>query len=272
MRYLRLAERLEPDELTGILRTEAQSYQRLAELRPIQPARDLPVDINLTRALALHERLRRMDMPPAEALAAALARLRGLLADGQVDAALEALKTMEAIPTRSARDAREVSAVAVSVRARYAQSLRRWEALKRSLPWKDLAPAERALLLSRRDLGLIDEAIRELASANTLPRRARLQLGDLYLRRGLTRQARRTYRRVSQPDWTVELRLALCDWADGDFAPAARKLASAFSRKAWAQSSLSLLRPNSRHSLMTWVASGRPRRLRMRASASLAEK
>ena len=86
--------------------------------------------------------------------------------------------------------------------------------------------AERALLLVRADIGLINKAVLELAAARSLSRRGRVQLGDLYLRKGLAAEARRTYRQVTEPDWTIRMRLGLCDWAEGDFAGAVGRLES----------------------------------------------
>ncbi|MCD4699101.1 MAG: hypothetical protein K8R91_00815, partial [Phycisphaerae bacterium] len=92
-----------------------------------------------------------------------------------------------------------------------------------------LAPDMRALLLLRKDVGLINRAAAELESAGDfLPRQGRLLLGDLYLRKGLVEKAKKVYESVeNQKGWDVRMRLGLCGWVAGDFAAAEAALFSA---------------------------------------------
>ncbi|KKM02031.1 hypothetical protein LCGC14_1788510, partial [marine sediment metagenome] len=229
IRYLLLAERLGLADRAGILRIMAQSHQQLAEREPIPLARDLPVDINLARALALHGQFDRLDAVPAEALNASLARLRGLITGKMIDTAHAALAHIESIPAGPER-AKDIASTARGVRARYDLALARWKGLADEPA--SLRPAERALLRVRGGLGLIDAAIDDLRSAPSPPRRSRILLGDLYLRRGQPAEARAAYDAAGGDDWVIQMRRGLCCWAEGDLAGAMDRLRTAAGEQA----------------------------------------
>ena len=229
VRYLTLADRMalaEPITRTGML---AQSCQRLSEYQPVEPDADLPCDPNLSRALALYGRLNLADLRSEELATYALVRVRALVRGRQIDAAAEAIRQyLDALPIPQRwRPPEEVLRLRDEVQAALETALQRAAALQAG----DLPPAERALLLLRKDMGLIDHAIRELSSAGDLSPRTRMLLGDLYLRQGRTAEARAAYQpgagRSVSSDWQVTMRLGLCDWADGNLAASEAALASA---------------------------------------------
>ena len=84
---------------------------------------------------------------------------------------------------------------------------------------------ERARTLADETTGMIDWAIEECRTVDD-PASA-LLLGDLLLRKGLSDRARAVYRKLTPDEekrWTVEMRLALCDWVGGRFHEAADAL------------------------------------------------
>jgi hypothetical protein len=90
---------------------------------------------------------------------------------------------------------------------------------------------ERAEKLASR-FGLIDQAIAQLKASHDKDPKLQMLLGDLLLRQGVTEADRRlaarsVYAQVNLPPdqaWQVSLRLALCDWVEGNLWPAADAL------------------------------------------------
>jgi tetratricopeptide (TPR) repeat protein len=211
-------------ETVGLL---AQACQRLGEARPLEPEADLPVSPYYMRALTLLDTLDLSDLGNANNEGFALLRVRAMIKACQIDAAKKALDRFLAdlpIPRRwsppsEAVDCRD------ALEAGYKAALRQ----KGTYDFTGLLPGEKALLLTRKEMGLIDEAIAVLADAHDLTPRQKLLLGDLYLREGKVADARRTYRDsgIKADDWALTMRLGLCDWADGQFAAAIEKLTSA---------------------------------------------
>lgn len=230
VRYLTLADRLglqEPVHRAGML---ARACQGLAEVEPVEPEAelcDLPVDPNLARALALYQRLDLADLGNLHVRNYALRRLNALLFGRNIDAALSAARHyLDHLPIPDRwHPGYEAIALADDIKLRHELSVLTLSKLE--LPGLD--PAMRAYLLLRKDIGLIDAAIGELSSAAELPRRSRMLLGDLYLRKGETAPARREYERCSamKADPPLQMRLGLCAWAEGDLAGAASALAEA---------------------------------------------
>jgi len=223
VRYLTVADRLGLQERVRRVGMLARAHQALAEYQPIEPeseACDLPADPNLARALALYEDLNLTDLSDTTARSYALRRLRALLLARHIDLALDAMKEylrLLPIPDRW-HPGTEAMRLVEDIKLRYKLSL----AAKSNFDLSGLAPAERAYLLSHKDIGLVEAAIAELRSAGKLPRRSRMLLGDLYLRKGQTRPAREAYSiaAAAETDWAVRMRLGLCDWAEGRFGDA----------------------------------------------------
>ena len=222
IRYLTVADRLKLEDPLPRMGMLAQAHQRLSEYRPLEPDWDLPTDPNLSRALALYEKMDLTDLSDPQARAFALVRIRGLIRGRQIDAAQEAMRRyMQALPIPLRwKPSPEALAVRDSIKAGYDAAVAR----RGSFHFRGLTPLERATLLLRKDLGLIDHAIAELRRSTSLPPAGRRLLGDLYLRKGLTGAARREYGHLGSGGADLLLRLGLCDWADGDFAGALTRL------------------------------------------------
>jgi hypothetical protein len=217
VRYLIVAERLgikDPVHTAGLL---GETYRRLAQPTPIEPDARLPADPDLARCLHLLGGLDLSDLDTEELREYALVRVRALEDGRQIDAAVEAMHAyLDALPvprrwspTRTELDYRN----SIHVVYKMAAAQARGSDLDR------LRPAERALLLLRRDLGLIDAAIAELESTGSLPPAARRLLADLYLRQGRPGEARDIYRNLAvgrSPVEGLDIRLRLCDWVRGD--------------------------------------------------------
>ncbi|MCK4623747.1 MAG: hypothetical protein KAV00_00415, partial [Phycisphaerae bacterium] len=229
IRYLTVADRLgfaEPVPRAGLL---AETHRRLSELYPIEPERNLPIEPNLARALALLEKVDLTDLADKQARKYAIVRVRILKQARQIDAAVEAIDEYLdnlPIPKRwhpkqsdlNLRDSIHLARRAAEITAR-----------RFRLKSANLTPDMRALLLLRKDVGLIDRAIGELkAAGKSLPRQGKLLLGDLYLRKGLAEKAAKVYESVeNQEKWDVRMRLGLCRWVAGDFTEAESTLLSA---------------------------------------------
>ena len=230
VRYLTLAHRLgvrEPIHRAGML---ARAHQGLAEYQPIEPEAelcDLPVDPGLARALALYESMDLAELGSGHVRNYALRRLNALLFGRHIDAALAATRQyLENLPIPDRwHPGADAIRLADDIKLRYKMSLLSKE--KFDLP--GLAPAERAYLLLRKDIGLIDAAIAELSATVDIPRRTRMLLGDLYLRKGQTARARREYdvAEAEVVDWGLQMRRGLCAWAEGDLAGALSALQAA---------------------------------------------
>ncbi|MBI5723837.1 MAG: hypothetical protein HZA50_07765 [Planctomycetes bacterium] len=87
---------------------------------------------------------------------------------------------------------------------------------------------ERATILASPRMGMTDQAIAELQAADTPDAAANLLLGDLLLNKGLPARARECYALAAKQapmKGPVELRLALCDWVEGNYHAAVERLA-----------------------------------------------
>lgn len=79
---------------------------------------------------------------------------------------------------------------------------------------------ERVKILASPRLGMTDQAIAELRAADSRDAQAEIVLGDLLLNKGLSGQARECYARATRQQSMkdqVALRLALCDWVEGNY-------------------------------------------------------
>ncbi len=219
VRYLMVAGRLglkEPLERVDML---ARALQGVAEYQPIEPESelcDLPIDPNLARALALYESMDLTTLGDPARQGYALRRLNALLFGRNIDAALAAMKQYLAnlpVPDRW-HPGTEAIRLSEDIKLRYKVSL----LTRARLDDPAWTPAERAYLLLRKDVGLIDAAIAELKDAPDLPARSRMLLGDLYLRKGMPDRAEDEYRRATSESsrWDLLMRRGLCDWVRGD--------------------------------------------------------
>ena len=229
IRYLTVADRLgiqEPVSRAGLL---AEAHRRMGELYGIEPEKDLPIDPNLARALALFEKKEMADMENKQAREYALVRVAILRQARQIDSAADAVgQYLDNLPI-PLRWHPERSDLGVRDSLQAAYRIAEATAGQFHLASSGLTPAMRALLLLRKDVGLIDRALAELqAAGDSLTRQGKLLLGDLYLRKGLVEKAKKVYESTDgQDEWDVRMRLGLCNWTAGDFAAAETGLLSA---------------------------------------------
>lgn len=215
VRYLAMADCLSAKPDPAIRRLLAQAHQRLAEAQPIVPDRDLPVDPNLARALAIYNSTDLSDLRDPDVRDMALNKVRALIADRQADAALAAVEKLLAelplplrweiqLPVAASGTGNNSSFDAppedlLSLRDRIAQIVAAARQQADAVGLAQFQPAERALILTK--LQLIDAAVAELEAAKDLPPAAQLLLGDLYLRKGLPERARKPYEQGGVERW-----------------------------------------------------------------------
>ncbi len=226
VRYLTVAEKLRLAEPISCLGLLAEAHRRVSERYPVEPERNFPIDPNLARSLALLGRIDLSDLADKQARKYALVRVKAMVQARQMDAADQAMSEyLENLPIPKRWRPRQSD---LNLRDSIHLACRAAEAAVRRFG-TDFKPDMKALLLLRKDIGLINQAVAELESAgDTLPRQGKLLLGDLYLRKGLTEKTREIYESVSnQKKWDVRMRLGLCNWVAGDFAAAEDALLSA---------------------------------------------
>ena len=216
VRYLVVARELGLANRAETGRILAQAHQRLSRRDGLTPGGDYPADINLSRAIMLYEGLHWND------LAARMAYVSALLADHQFDAAARAAGDLQGARIANPREAREATDLIELVRVRHQLALGKGR--RADIP--GLRPAERGQLLATHGIGLIDEAIELIRSDPSATPADQQVLGDLYLRKGRIIDARSAYQ-YAKEGWPVQMRLGLCDWVEGRFARAARRLAEA---------------------------------------------
>lgn len=223
-RYLIVADRLglqEPVMRKGML---AQALQRLAEHQPVEPDSDLPTDPLLSMALATYEQMDLTNLGDDQTRTFALVRVRALIAGRQIDAADQAMGEYLARLPMSVRYGPSAEEVEIrdSIKGAYQAALKRRE----NVGIGDLTPVEQAHVLLGKDMGLIDHALDILRSQAQPSARSRRFLGDLYLRKGRATLARAEYLAASGRDVPpdMQMRLGLCDWADGNLASALERL------------------------------------------------
>ncbi len=226
IRHLTVAERLGLTGLVPRVRMLAQAHQRHSRYRPIEPEGNLPVDPNLARALALYAKVDLSDLREKERQDLALLRIHALVAARQIDAAHRAMR--EYLPALGIPRKWAPGEEIVKLRDEIARAFHLAETTAGKLDLTGLPPADRARVFLRKDLGLIDRALAELAGAGALPRRGRLLLGDLRLRKGSPAAARAEYAKAPDGgEGDVQMRLGLCDWAEGNFPAAIKHLQAA---------------------------------------------
>ena len=225
IRYLIVADALELHEPIWRVGLLAQAHQRLGEQEPIEPDVNLPADPNLSRALALYETVDLSDLAARATQTFALVRIRALIKGRQIDTAAKAVNDyLDGLPIPQRwRPSAEALAVRDAIKTAYDVA----RANRAKMNFDGFRPIERALRLVRKDLGLIDAAIGALAAVQNPTGPERRLLGDLWLRKGLTAKARGAYGQAAPDDWALTMRIGLCDWADGRFADARRRLSTA---------------------------------------------
>ncbi len=226
VRYLTVAERLRLQEPVSRLGLLAEAHRRAGGRYHVEPERNLPIDPNLARSLALLGRIDLADLEDKQVRKYAMVRVKAMVQSRQMDAADQAMSEyLENFPIPKRWRPKQSD---LNLRDSIHLACRSAEVAVSRFP-SDLKPGMKALLLLRRDIGLINRAIGELQSAGeNLPRQGKLLLGDLYLRKGLTEKAAKVYESVeNQEKWDVRMRLGLREWVAGDFTAAEDLLLSA---------------------------------------------
>ena len=212
-----------PQELTRAL--TARAYQQRASLDYYASSAQMPANMDLARSLRLRSQIDMMHVDGSRPLCFAEQYRRAPAA--RTDAAAEALaKLIDCLPTEDCTTLTgEYVEPTEQVRQRLEQSQ------KRAMGLEYLPALERAQARSDPQVGLTNRAIKALpaptTNANTdEPFKAKMLLGDLLLRKGLTEQARSAYQSIPGGTRDIErsLRLALCDWADGELVQASQEL------------------------------------------------
>jgi hypothetical protein len=192
---------------------QAWAWRQFAQQTPATPTPGRPIDLHSARSLHLYEQLDLRDLSDSDTREFAMQRFYALLHDRQLDAALQAMQDLlaaltpegqAALPTEFLAQAHAVGTRAMAMRAP-------------GVAYPPQMP-HRARTLADETTGMIDWAIEECRTVDDPA--STLLLGDLLLRKGLPDQARDIYRKLTPSEerrWTVEMRLALCNWVGGKF-------------------------------------------------------
>jgi len=225
MRYLSEARSagLKPAYLlTGSL---ARAYQQWAHQHRVVTSASVPVEINVARCLYLYRQPEMEDLAIAAVRRLTMQMLTVMLRAGQLDAALSELEQMGSRLGAAHRvnPPREYS----QLREAFSVQLAKVQAELSGVSLDGLDSLGRATLFASRRYGLIDRAISELRGAVPTPD-VLLKLGDLLLAKGLPRDARSAYAIAHLPPQRhgdLSLRLAICDWVQGDAGAAMERAA-----------------------------------------------
>ena len=226
-RYLEAAAREDsflPVITAGML---AQAYQQRAYQNYYAPSAQVPINMDLARTLRIYRQLNLTDLADSNLLRFAEQRLRALVLAGQTDAASGAMSQFLA----SLPAADRVSPKRDYLRLRDLIQTQLTQALDRAKPLEALNPIDQATALTDPRIWLIEQAVAlvKAPGANLdadTQFRAKMLLGDLLLRKGMTEQARSAYLTIPDGTRDVErsLRLALCEWAEGNLVQASKML------------------------------------------------
>ena len=222
IRYLTAAQTEDLMPSGALSGMAAKAYLQRALRENAVPSMSVPVDMNLVRALVLYRRvdLSRLEDPSVRAFAQY--QIVTLKAAGQTDLADEAMRKFLAhLPPRDQVLApRDYLELRDEIRTHLDRARERLGELDR----EDLPLLQRIDRLTSPEVGLMRRATAELQGRPAPTSEVLFAHGDLLLRQGRVREARRLYSKaaVGAPRaWESALREALCDWAEGRFFPAA---------------------------------------------------
>jgi len=225
IRYLEAAHKERPEDpiIAGLL---ADAHLEHAAYRDVTLSWDIPVDIDLSRALYLYNRHAPEDLSDDEMQTLALRRVKAMVQANQLDAAATAVEAIFAkLPPRLRVNPPELfTDLRNAVNSRLAVS----RGLAEQMDLEAMSVEERVAALVSPRLGLIDAAVAELESHETgeNPRLAMLT-GHLLMRKGLPWKAMDRYKSgvVDADDFCPDARMlptAVLGLASGD-APAPRR-------------------------------------------------
>jgi tetratricopeptide (TPR) repeat protein len=199
------------------------------------PGRAIDMDVNLSRALCLHAGVDLASLPERDRQTFGMERVRALVDAHDYDAAMEAMRAfIQSLPTR---EQMFLASDYVNLQNRLSSRLADAEADLIGLEPARMSPLDRAAALADPRRGLTLRAVRELEASleagarsaggdGAVPARSlaamRVAAGDLLLRLGRPAPARAHYLKAAGDAnrQDVSLRLALCEWVEGNL-PAA---------------------------------------------------
>jgi len=204
--------------------TLAQGYQQRALQCDVVPGGSLPADMNSVRALYLYRNMDLSDLSDPQIKMFAQQQVVAMQQARQIDEAADTARTLltrldpqqQISPPRDYLELRDLLVRRVELSRIRAEKID-----------PDAPLLEHVDQLTGPAIGLITSAIAKLQSAADRDGEAELRLGDLMLRRGMVREARKSYAAAAgkgTDPWKLKLRDALCLWGEGDLASAAREL------------------------------------------------
>lgn len=213
-------ENVTPSTVAAAMLAEAflnRAYQNYYE-----PSPRTPVNMDLACSLRAYRQMDLTRLSDENVLRSAVQHIRTLMLAGQADASAAAMSEFlsNLPPVERVRPRREY----YDLRDAIGQKLQQARDETTQLLIAD--PILRAHALTSPRVGLIDKAIQELTAAQARGAdlaRISLMLGDLLLRKGEVALARQAY--AAAGGESLPLRLALCDWADGNYFKAQAALA-----------------------------------------------
>jgi hypothetical protein len=198
----------------------AQAYAQRAWQQHHEPSANQPIDIDSACALWRFPQMRLSSLHETTKTRYCQQWVDALVQAGMLDHA-------QTVTEELSRDAQ------VKMTDHYGVKLLNFRDLADKEKVYQMPPLECAETLASR-FGLIDQAIALLKATHDKDPRLQLLLGDLLLREGgmetdhgTRLAARSVYARVDLPPdqaWQLSLRLALCDWVEGNLWPAADAL------------------------------------------------
>jgi hypothetical protein len=203
-----------PDTARGAL---AESLQQWAGETGEEASAELPLDVDVARALYLYSQTDLAKLAVARRWVLGMAHLRCLMQGRHLDAAArEADAFVKVLPPQ---DQLFPPDDYISMRNALRAKLDEVHAAMMGADLGRMSPPDRAKWLTAPQRGLTLEAIAGLRSAPNLSAEGRMMLADLLLRVGRPAEAREACRSASAGGaeaGAVALRLALCDWVEGD--------------------------------------------------------
>ncbi len=178
-----------------------------------------PVDVNLARSLYLSGKINLAAAPPEQVFTLGLMRIQTLLQGRHLEAAAKETEALGSL--LPARQRLTPPQEYVDLRGSLAAKLEPSRERQNAMSTQPLPIAKRIAALASPEMGLTDQAIKELKDLKSRGRpdaAACMMLGDLLLRQGRVAEARDEYAIASTggDETELALRQGLCQWVEGD--------------------------------------------------------